>query len=163
MRAAVERLWNAVALVLGTGLGFGLSPFAPGTVGSLLGPPLVWGVRSLGLPTWGYWTTAGLLMLAGGPICGRVARHFHPKDPGPAVYDEIVAFFFVLAWVDLTWITAVLGFFVFRFFDITKPPPARQLEALPGGWGILMDDLAAGVYAGGVVWALALAQKPLFS
>lgn len=154
MTGAIGKLWKAVALALGTGFGLGLAPIASGTFGSLLGPPLVWGVKSLGLPGWGYWMVAGLLMLAGGPICGEVGKHYQKKDPGQAVYDEIVAFFFVLMWVPLNLLTAVIGFFVFRVFDILKPPPARQLEYLPGGWGILMDDLAAGLYAGLVVLGL---------
>jgi phosphatidylglycerophosphatase A len=101
----------------------------------------------------GYWIVAMLLILAGGPICGEAAKQFGVKDPGGVVYDEIVAFFLVFAAVPVTLTTGVLGFVWFRLFDITKPWPARRLEHLPGGWGILADDLAAGAYAGGALWA----------
>jgi len=153
----LHRVWRDAALVLGTGFGLGFSPIAPGTVGSLLGPPLVWGLRQANLPAWGYWTAAALLILAGGPICGRAAKHFAVKDPGWVVYDEIVSFFLVFAFVPLatplTPTIAVLGFLWFRVFDVAKPWPVNRLEHLPGGWGILCDDLAAALYAAAALWA----------
>lgn len=150
----LDRIWTATAVLLGTGFGLGMAPVAPGTFGSLLGPPLAWGLQTAGLVpwTWPYWAVAVPLMALGGPICGKAAKHFHAKDPGCVVYDEIVAFLLVFAAVPVTWTTAIAGFLLFRLFDITKPWPARALEHLPGGWGILMDDLAAGVYAGIVLW-----------
>lgn len=146
--------WPAV------GFGLGLIPFAPGTFGSLLGPPLVWGVQSFGGPWWGYWGTALVLILLGGPICQAGAERLGVKDPGAVVYDEVVAFFLVFAAVPLTWTTAILGFALFRVFDIAKPWPTRRAEELPGGWGILADDLVAGAYAGAVLWALSAWALP---
>lgn len=74
------------------------------------------------------------------------------KDPGAVVFDEIAAFpvVFLLVPVDLT--TGLLGFLWFRFFDIAKPWPIRWFERFPGGWGIMADDLVAGVYSGASLW-----------
>jgi phosphatidylglycerophosphatase A len=77
----------------------------------------------------------------------RAARALRLKDPGPVVIDEAAGLLVTLAGVPVTWLSAVLAFFLFRAMDILKPPPARQAEALPGGWGIMIDDLFAGVYA----------------
>jgi phosphatidylglycerophosphatase A len=60
--------------------------------------------------------------------------------------DEGIGFFVTVAFLPMDWSTAIAGFFVFRALDIIKPPPARQLEALPGGWGIVIDDVVAGIY-----------------
>lgn len=78
------------------------------------------------------------------------------KDPQIVVLDEIVAVMFVQAWFPVTVGYVLSGFFWFRVFDILKPPPARQLERLPGGWGIVSDDLAAAVYAALAVWVTGL-------
>lgn len=150
----VNRLLQNFAFALATGLGLGLIPVAPGTFGSLLGPPLVWGLQQARLPPLAYWGIAAVLIAAGGPICEAGARRLGVKDPGQVVYDEIVAFLLVFCVVKVTWMTAILGFLWFRLFDITKPWPVRRLEHLPGGWGILADDLAAGVYAGAALWAM---------
>ncbi len=148
----IDRFGSRVAWFIGTGFGLGLMPKAPGTWGSLLGPPLVYLLqRALYTPTL-YWAVSLCLILLAGPICGRAARFFGEKDPGPVVLDEIVSFVLVFAAVRVTWTTAVLGFLWFRIFDISKPWPAHRLEALPGGWGVLADDLAAGVYAGLALW-----------
>lgn len=152
MASWVSSLWTGVSLVLGTGLGLGMSPWAPGTVGSLLGPPLVWAVRSYAPTPEFAWGVAAVLIALGGPICGRAAQHFHAKDPGHVVYDEIVAFFLVFLFAPVTLMTAVAGFLWFRLFDILKPWPIRHFEKLPGGWGILADDLIAGLFAAVGLW-----------
>ena len=83
-------------------------------------------------------------------------------DPGPVVIDEALGYMVTVAWLPQTLGTAAAAFFLFRFLDIVKPPPARQSERLPGGWGIMTDDLIAGVYGnlliraaayGAAVWA----------
>ena len=68
------------------------------------------------------------------------------KDPGRVVVDEGVGFLFTVALLPTDAWTVIIAFFVFRVLDIIKPPPARQLEALPGGWGIVVDDVIAGIY-----------------
>jgi phosphatidylglycerophosphatase A len=78
---------------------------------------------------------------------GRVARQVDRKDPGIVVVDEVVGQWVTLIALPFTPLTAGLGFVLFRVMDIAKPWPARDLERVPGGWGIMADDVAAGVYA----------------
>jgi len=83
---------------------------------------------------------------------GVMARDWGP-DPGPVVIDELVGYLVSVAFLPHSIWIAVAGFFLFRAFDIVKPPPARRLERLPGGWGIVMDDVAAGLYCQLILWA----------
>lgn len=139
-------------LLLATGLGTGRSPYAPGTVGSLLGPLLIRGCQQTGLPSVALLMFAIVFVLIGIPICGRASKVLGVEDPGAVVYDEVAAFWVVylpqILKAEPIGVThAVLGFLLFRVFDITKPWPVRRLEHLPGGLGIMADDLAAGALA----------------
>lgn len=133
-----------------TGFGVGLIPFAPGTFGALWGLPLAWALAWL--PPAGQAAVIIALFLASVPVCTAAARHLGAgKDPGAIVLDEIVSLpvvFFMVPAENWHWKLAVTGFVLHRLFDITKPPPARQLERLPKGLGIMADDFAAAVYAG---------------
>ncbi len=144
---------DILILALATGLGVGLIPWAPGTFGSLWGLVLVERMQALSLGPVGWGLVSVVIGLAGVGICGAAARGFNRKDPGAVVFDEIAAFPVVFAIVPLTLTSGVLGFLLFRLFDILKPWPCRKLEQLPGGWGVMADDLMAGVYAGAVLWA----------
>jgi phosphatidylglycerophosphatase A len=146
-------IMGQILVILATGCGIGLIPWPPGTFGSLLGLPLVWGIQHL--PVWGQLVAPVLCFLIGVPICGIAARRMGLKDPGAIVFDEIAAFSVVFLLVPVNVYTAVIGFALFRLFDITKPWPAKRLEMLPGGWGIMADDFAAAVYAGGLLWLIA--------
>lgn len=128
-----------------TGLGTGYSPIAPGTVGSLLGLPLAVALHQMPVPY--RVTSLALLALVGIPICGVAQRIVAAKDPGLIVFDEIVAQAVVLAFVPVEAVALVAGFVWFRLFDIVKPPPLRQLERVPGGAGVMADDLGAAAYA----------------
>lgn len=141
------RTVNWTTLALATGGGLGMSPVAPGTVGSLGGLLLVWGLQTLVLT--GAWQVAIFVALAliGIPICERASQLFGRHDPGAIVYDEIIALIVVFALVPITWTTAAVGFLAFRLFDVWKPWPVSRLEQLPGGTGIMADDIAAGGYA----------------
>jgi phosphatidylglycerophosphatase A len=151
-----------LAVWLATGGGVGFVRFAPGTFGSLLGLPLAWALSLL--PWWGYLAATVAVILLGVPICGAAARRLGREDPGAVVWDEIAAMPLTFAATDLQRspgslaLVLALGFALFRLFDILKPPPTRWLEHLPGGWGIIADDLMAGAYAGlclyGLVWLL---------
>jgi len=88
-----------------------------------------------------------VVFLAGTAAATRVARASGIEDPGIVVVDEVVGMWTSLLFLPFTPVTAALGFVLFRIFDVVKPYPARDLEALPGGWGIMSDDLMAGVYA----------------
>lgn len=145
------RAWRSPAVLLATGLGVGASPVAPGTLGALWGIPISLAVFSLS--TW-YWQVAILLLinLLGVPICGAAARALGAKDPGAVVWDEFatvpLVFLFVRSELVFEPTVLIVGFVLHRLFDISKLPPVRQLERLPGGWGIMADDWFASVYAG---------------
>ena len=139
--------------ILATGFGVGSIPTAPGTFGSLWGLPLVWGLQQL--PPWGQYAAPIVCFAIGIPICGIAARRMGRKDPGAIVFDEIAAFPVVFLLVPINTVTAVVGFALFRLFDISKPWPAKRLERLPGGLGIMADDFAAAVYAAGLLWLIA--------
>lgn len=143
---------DRIVMLLATGFGFGAVRRAPGTVGSLWGPPLAWGLQEAGLTGWWWASAAVAIALLGVPICGRAAAILGQHDPGCVVYDEIAAFPVVFAVTQVDWRTAILGFAFFRLFDIWKPWPVRRFERFPGGWGIMADDLAAAVYAAMLLW-----------
>lgn len=151
-------LLDRLAWLYATGFGVGLAPKAPGTFGSLLGPLIVAGWQSLSRPIHEsvIVTLAGILL--GVAAAQRTARRLGIEDPGCVVCDEIAAFAIVFAITPVTWMTAVIGFVWFRVFDIAKPWPINRLERLPGGWGIMADDLLAGVFAAaalqGTLWLL---------
>jgi phosphatidylglycerophosphatase A len=133
-------------LLAATGFGLGYIRPAPGTFGSLAGLPLVWGIQQLSLPL-AEPLAAALLFLIGIPICSAGARLLGAKDPGAVVFDEIAAFPVLFLGMPLNLATGAVGFVLFRVFDIVKPWPARRLEGLPGGLGIMADDFVAALYA----------------
>ena len=85
------------------------------------------------------------------------------QDPGSIVWDEITAFPMVYAFATLNWTWLIVGFVLFRFFDIVKPWPLRQLEKLPGGLGIITDDVVAGIYAAACLAAIQFLIASLFA
>jgi len=145
---------HAVAL----GFGAGLSPYAPGTVGTLLAWPLGWYLGSVMPPALLAAAIAPLFAL-GVWACAVTGRALGVADHRAMVWDEIVAFLLVLAIAPraLGWQAA--AFVLFRFFDIAKPPPIRALERrYHGGFGVMFDDLLA---AGYTLLALAAAKRLL--
>ena len=123
----------------------GYVPIAPGTFGSAAGLALFWMIRSSG--STGVEVAALAVVLAIGIWSGTVAeRHFRGVDPGPVVMDEVFGMLVTLAFLPVSMTGAIVGFFVFRLLDIVKPWPARRLEALHGGLGIMADDGMAAVY-----------------
>jgi len=142
-----DKIWEKTAVALGTGLGAGFSPVLPGTVGSLWGPPVVWLIRTSGMPNVAQVLVALVIIGIGVPICDRSAKWFNKEDPGGVVWDEIAAFPIVFMGLPLTAGTALWGFIWFRLFDMVKPWPIRKLERFHGGLGIMLDDLLAGVFA----------------
>jgi phosphatidylglycerophosphatase A len=152
LRFRSRHFWDRTALVLATGFGIGLVPVMPGTFGSLLGLALAWLLGRSELPVGVEFALEGAILLAGIPICGRAARLIGRPDPGSVVYDEIAALPLVFLSVPLTFSTAILGFIWFRVFDIAKPWPVHRLERLPGGLGIMIDDVAAALYAAIALW-----------
>jgi len=128
------------------GFGAGLSPFAPGTAGTLLAIPIWWLVGGAYEPLMLLGFLA-LLFAAGVWACELTGRHLGVSDHGAMCWDEIVAFLLVLAMVseDPWWQAA--AFFLFRAFDVVKPPPIRQFEMrFKGGFGVMFDDILAAGY-----------------
>ncbi len=132
---------------LAFGFGSGLSPWAPGTFGTLVAIPL-WLLLAQ-LPDWGY-LLATLAVIAVGPwLCGRTSRDLGVHDHPGIVWDEIAGFLVTMILVPVSLATAVAGFILFRLFDIIKPWPIGWLDRrVPGGTGIMVDDILAAVYAG---------------
>jgi phosphatidylglycerophosphatase A len=134
-----------LATFLATGFGSGYSPVAPGTAGSAVGLLLLVPLRRAGLPVEiGCLVVVTFLGIAAASV---VARKVGVEDPSIVVVDEIVGMWVTLLFLPLNWWTALAGFVLFRVMDMWKPFPARQFESFPGGWGIVADDLMAGVYA----------------
>lgn len=147
-RSADRTAW---AWVLATFFGAGRLKPGPGTWGSLAAAAIwYFGLRATHLSSWvaAAVTLAGVLVVTiiGIPAASIVERECGREDPGFVVIDEVAGQWLVLAAAPLQMGHAVVGFLLFRVFDIVKPPPARQLERLHGGTGIMLDDLAAGVY-----------------
>jgi phosphatidylglycerophosphatase A len=137
-----------IATFLASGFGVGFIPVAPGTFGSVLGVGIVGLLALTGISQAWYALLCVAVFLAGVPISRRAAEAGGVKDPGWIVIDEIAAILFIFINLPFNPVTALLGFLVFRVFDITKPYPIRLLEKLPHGWGIMTDDVAAGFYTG---------------
>lgn len=140
---------NKLALTIATWFGSGFWPWGPGTAGSLTAVLLAWaGGAWLGLQPWHLLAAAVLFTPLGIWASTRTAQIRQTKDPQIVVVDEVLG-----QWVALSGAAALAGahlwtaFVLFRLFDMTKPWPVRRLEALPEGTGIVVDDLAAGVYA----------------
>ena len=135
-----------LVLSISTGCGLGFSPVIPGTFGSLpaVAAAVIW--QSQSTPTWALWGTLAVLFVVVIPLASLTEKILKKEDPGEVVIDEYVALGGVYAAVDLTTTNLLLGFVFFRVFDIWKPWPARQLDRLHGGLGIMADDLAAAVY-----------------
>jgi phosphatidylglycerophosphatase A len=135
---------SSIALALATGLGVGYVRFAPGTFGSLLGL-VVWAVMPSSLSTQ---ALVIAVVFVGGAWSASVAeRRLRSTDPGPVVIDEVLGMLMTLFMNPVGWFGALIGFFLFRFFDVVKPYPANRLEKLHGGVGVMADDAMAAIYA----------------
>lgn len=150
-----------LALLICTVGGVGYSPVAPGTAGSVAGLAFYAAIRAFQISP----ALEGLILVVlvfAGAWSGTVAeRHFGTTDPGAGVIDEVAGMLLTLYLLPATWTVAIVGFVVFRAFDIVKPFPARRLEALHGGWGMMADDLMAAIYANLALRA-AIAMAPGF-
>jgi phosphatidylglycerophosphatase A len=147
LAALFRKIYDFIILSLATGFGIGLMPKAPGTFGSLWGLVLVYAVQT-NYPGPQAMFVAGIItIIVGVFVCDRAGRYFGQKDPGKIIIDEVASFPIVFWGITLNFQTAIIGFLLFRLFDISKPWPIKKLEKLPGGVGVMADDLLAGVYA----------------
>jgi len=146
-----------LARLIATGLYTGHAPVASGTFGTLPGVVLAVGLAALGLTPASQVTAIAAVVAVCIWAADVHAREVGLKDPSVVVCDEIAGFVVTVAFIPLTAATLIAAFLLFRLFDIVKPPPIRQAEALPGGLGIVADDVLAGVFSnlvlrGLIVW-----------
>ena len=126
--------------------GTGFSPFASGTVGTLAAIPFYLALARLPLPLYLLTTVAFTLFACW--VSGLAELVFAEKDSGKIVIDEVAGYLVTMIGVPLSWQAVVAGFFFFRLFDIVKPQPARWFDrSLKNGYGVVLDDIAAGLYA----------------
>jgi len=139
-------------LFLAFGFGSGLAKKAPGTFGTLAAVPLYLAlVQAQSLIVYSVVTL--LVILVGVWICGQAAEKLGEHDFGGIVWDEIAGFLVTMWLVPFTWQAVALGFILFRVFDIVKPWPIRWIDRqVHGGLGIMLDDILAGVFAGGLLF-----------
>jgi phosphatidylglycerophosphatase A len=123
----------------------GFAPVAPGTFGTLGAVPLCW---ALGWVTWPVYAVFTVALGALGVLAAqRAGRHWGVVDASPIVIDEVVGYLVTMAFVPFSWPAALLGFLFFRLFDVLKPWPASAFDRVKNGFGVVMDDVAAGVFA----------------
>ena len=137
---------DRLLMFIATGAGSGYLPKAPGTWGTLVGLLLWWPLAGLSLTA--YLATVAVLFIVGVASAGAAEKILDRGDPGVVVIDEIVGVLIALAAVPLHPVAALAGFALFRLFDIAKPFPVGWVDRhLHGGLGIMLDDVAAGLYA----------------
>jgi len=145
---------NNTARVIATWFGCGHAPRAPGTVGSLAAVLIVIFLHHhLGLGRWGFLALIAAAIPVAVWAADVTARELRLADPQIVVVDEVIGQWIAFASWKVNPATCLAAFALFRLFDIWKPPPVRQLERLHGGWGIVADDVMAGVYAALVLFA----------
>lgn len=134
-----------------TALGAGYSPLAPGTCGAIIACAILWLLEMYGVMS----TTSTPIIFIGlivvttimGIIATNALENEWGKDPSKVVIDEVIGMWITMLFVPLTWLTLLIGFVLFRFFDIAKPLGVRKMESLGGGLGVMADDMLAGIYA----------------
>jgi len=134
---------NRVAKFVATGCLSGYCPLAPGTAGSALIALLYWLLPIARQQIW--FSITFLLFFLGVFVSAQAERHWG-RDASVIVVDEMVGFLAAVLFLPKVPLVIILGFSIFRFFDIVKPFPAHRSQRLPGGWGVMTDDLIAGVY-----------------
>ena len=147
------------ALVLSTWFGTGCLPIAPGTFGTLAAAPLILVLNNLGI----WYSAVTLLFIVAIAVwsAGLAQDLLKKKDASEIVIDEVAGFLLATALLPFSWLSLGLVFFLFRFFDILKPFPIKNLERLSGGIGIVMDDLLAGLYACAGTWTIIILRDTL--
>ncbi len=145
---------DKIIKVLATGFGAGLSPVLPGTAGTLVGVllclaflPLHWVFRFLFVAV-----LAGVAVY----VSGRAEEVYGKKDDQRIVIDEIAGFLLAMLPVAINFLNLLLAFVLFRIFDILKPFPLRDFQKFPGGWGVVADDIGAGIYTGAILLILVI-------
>ena len=140
---------RSVILFLASGGFVGYFPVASGTVGSLVAIPLfLWFGDAERSSAFATVAVLSLLVLGACWVAGRAEEFLGEHDSHAIVIDEIVGYLAATAFLTPTWPHAIVAFLIFRIFDVVKPPPAAQIdERMPGGYGVVLDDVVSGIYA----------------
>jgi len=136
---------NYLILLFATGFGAGFSPIVPGTMGTLMAIPIYYFLSPIISPF--YELTLFAFFFFSSWVAGQAERYWEKKDDRRIVIDEIMGFLITMLWVPKSTLFIAGGFILFRFFDILKPFPIRHLEHVKSGFGVVLDDVLAGVYA----------------
>lgn len=140
---------------IATGFEFGKLPGAPGTYGTVIGAGLY--ILVSGLPAISYVLFTIAFVFLSVWIVAQILPDYETEDPQEIVIDEIAGLFVAMLFHPFTWLNLGLAFVLFRLFDIIKPPPIRQIERkVKGAWGIVLDDVVAGLFACIVIWVIRL-------
>ena len=144
-RALRKIVFGSPSGFLAFGFGSGLSPFAPGTMGTLVAIPFIFALRTLNEAV--FWLALILLFALGVYLCGHVSRKLGVHDHGGIGWDEMLGYWLSAALVPLQWPWLLAACILFRIFDILKPWPIRQLDKkVSGGFGIMIDDVVAALF-----------------
>jgi phosphatidylglycerophosphatase A len=147
---------NDIVVFLATGCFTGFLPLMPGTWGTFAAIPIVILVHRVNLVVQGI--IALVFVAFGAWISGRAEILLEDHDPRPIVIDEMAGFLISLLWLPLNPLTLLLGFGIFRLFDVVKPPPISSVEKrMRGGWGVVIDDVLAGVFTNATLRLLFMA------
>ncbi|WP_242344390.1 phosphatidylglycerophosphatase A family protein [Anaeromyxobacter terrae] len=135
----------------------GYAPVAPGTFGTLGAVPVYWALSRLSPSL--YLVTVAALVALGAYAAQRAGAYWGVADASPIVIDEVAGYLVTVALVPFSWPAALLGFLFFRVFDVLKPWPASAFDRVKNGFGVVMDDVAAGVFAWAALQLVALALR----
>lgn len=152
---APQSVWTNPVHFIAFGFGSGAMPYAPGTFGTLACIPFYLLFQELNW--WQYFIVTLIVILIGIYLCGRVCKELDTHDHPGAVLDEFVGFFVTMNFAPKGWVWIVIGFLLFRLFDIWKPFPIKWIdENVSGGFGVVLDDILAGIYALIIIQILAI-------
>ncbi len=152
-KAVPQSIWQNPIHFIACGFGIGSIPIMPGTFGTLAGVVLYLMLQPLSLAP--YIIITAILVIAGIYLCGRVNHDFGTHDHPAAVWDEIATFPIVMIAIPYTWYYLLMGFLLFRIFDIWKPWPIRWVDKnVHGGFGVMFDDVMAAVFAWVIVFII---------
>lgn len=142
---------NLFVKIIATGFGLGYTPIISGTIGSLLGILLFYIMLLFEVPVFISVFILILLFFLGLITSTKAEKIFNKKDPRQIVIDEVVGCLLYVLLIPYNIWYIILGFIIYRFLDIIKPYPANWVQRLHGGWGIMLDDIVAGLYTGVII------------
>lgn len=152
-KLSIRQIMSTPALFLAFGFGSGLTKKIPGTMGTLAAIPVY--LVFIQTNIWLYSVATVLFFMAGVKICNTASRQLGEHDFTGIVWDEIVGFLITMWLVPFSWVAVLLGFILFRFFDILKPWPIKWIDQkVDGGLGIMLDDVLAGIFATLTLWLM---------